>query len=234
MKKLSLFLIKNLCAVLACMAFSCGEKLEEVPVNTISQISTFEKESVRLHFTYANSRISGFDKIIDDIAYRTNVYYDRPGQIHCEINGIEYEIQFANTRGGYRAETVTASRNHGSLYSVEYEYDKQGRIAQARIDGVGNIPYYVKIKYEANSIEVNDASTIHRIELSSVDNAGKVCNVLDYAGGHYTSNYVINPDLYFLNIYGVSIDKLPLLPQEEIEYDSNQRLTRVGNCYFTY
>jgi hypothetical protein len=49
----------------------------------------------------------------------------------------------------------------------------------------------------------------YSIDLSNEENTGYVCNVFGYVNAPLTNQYVINPDLYFLNIYGKPIDKLP-------------------------
>jgi hypothetical protein len=137
----------------------------------------------------------------------------------------------ANTTGAYRAETVTATKNNALFYNVEYKYDSQGRVIQARVDGVGSSSVYVEFEYEANAIVINDYGTFYRLELSSADNSGNVCNVMDLADAHYTSKYVFNPDLYYINIYGTPVKKLPQGHEFEL---SEGRLSRIGKYYYEH
>jgi len=239
MKKLSLLLIKNLLAVLACITLiSCGETLLDIPENTISRVSTFEKEPLKMAFTYDDSKLYGFNTFKNGVHVPpfSLVGYNHAGSINCTIDGTRYDVELANGVGGYRAVTVTASIGGALKHKVTYKYDNEGRISQARIDGIrATRPDYVEFTYEANAIKIWDVDVAYRIELSSTEiNTGNVCNVLDYAGAPYTSTYVVPNELYFLNVFGVSFNKLPQLPQDEIERDDSQRLTRVGQCYYEY
>ena len=236
MKKKYLFIVKSLSVFFACIIFfSCEEKSIEVPYFQFSLVSKCERDSIKTIMTYNHdNRLSEFNMyLFDSFVCSTNVNYNA-GTIQCVIKDVFYRIQLSNTRGGIRAESVTASLLNGSrLYYIEYEYDEEeGRLWRARLDGVDTQSIYNHYVYEGNTIIIDDAGIEYRLNLSSEENTGYVCNVLDYAGAPITSQYIINPDLYFLNIYGTPIKNLP--SGQEIKRYSNKNLSQVGKYYYEY
>jgi len=159
--------------------------------------------------------------------------------IRCEVNGITYEIFLDNTRGGARAKEVTARVNGALLNNVEYFYDDQNRIEKACYERLGGVDdggpkiRWIIYTYNGNDIiEVDDAGTNYTLNLSSEENTGSVCNVLDFSGAPISTQYIINPDLYYLNIYGKPVGYLP--QGQTIERNSSNNLTRVGKYRYEY
>ena len=233
MKKLSLLVIKSLITVfVGTVIISCGnEDPIPIPVYTISKVSMFERNNIKTYLGYGNSRLNEYRQFEDERQVNSAFVYYAADYIYCTFNDVKYEIEMDNVKGGVRAKTVTATKNGFPIYNVYYNtYDQQGRLTLARVDGVGGQSIYISYKYEGNKIVISDGTTL---ELSSDDNKGNVCNVLDFAGSSYTSDYVINPCLYFLNIYGTPINKLPV--GQEVEYsEDNQKILRVGKYTYEY
>ncbi len=235
MKKFNL-LIKSLLAlftfVLLC---SCEEKVPYIPVYPMSKVTVLERDSIKTFMSYVNSRVNEYKLFVNDRQVSGATVFYFVNRIHCTINGIRYDIELDNTSGGIRAKQVVASINGTPMYSVYYQsYDKtDGRLTLARVDGVNSESTYVTIKYEGDQISVFHNGIYHYIDLSPTENIGNVCNVLDFAGSSLVSNYLINPDLYFLNIYGAPINKLPA-GQEIVLSDDNQRVLKVGKYTYEY
>ena len=234
MKSMRLCFLRSFMVLFIGIAFvSCDEPTLEIPFFQISQVSVYEKGPVRTHMTYGYRGLSEYQVYIDDSHACTSTVKYSSGNIYCVINDVAYDIKLSNTKGGTRAENITATntKTGGRLYYVEYEYDDLGRIWRARIDGIGDRPAYTHYVYENNGITIDDVGTSYRIELSSEKNKGYVCNVLDYSNAPYTCSYVINPHLYYLNIYGTPVDILPY--GYEISY-SNGNISRVGHHTYKY
>ena len=236
MKKLSLLMIKSLLMVITGVMFmSCEEESLPVTYYPISKVSRLERDSIVTLMIYGNSGLSEYNMYINNaLAYKGSVWYT-PSSIKCLMDGIQYDFQLANTKGVSRVESLTASRGNAKLYNVQYWFeDPEGRVSLARVDGIEGIPAYISYKYEGNKIFIKERALDFTIELSSDDNLGYVCNVMDFAQGAYlTSQYVFNSDFYFLNIFGTPINKLPLGQEFEVSED-NQRLLRVGKFSYEY
>jgi len=230
------FFIKGLVLVVACIIFnSCEEQSQEIEYFPFTQVSKCERDSIRTNLAYnSDDRLSGFSTyVFDSYVFSGNVRYSS-GSIYCTVGEVAYSIQLSNTRGGIRAESIKVTTLSGSLlYFLEYAYHEDGRLKMARLDGVDPYqPIFCNYKYEGNTIIIDDAGTEYRLELSSEENSGYVCNVLDYAEAPITSQYIINPDLYFLNIYGTPIKYLPV--GHEVKRYSNKALSRVGRYSYEY
>ena len=214
---------------------SCEEGSLPVKFYPISKVTRLERDSVVTLMKYSNLGLSEYSVYINDVfAYSGSIQY-KPSDIVCNMNGIRYEFQLANTKGVSRAESLTASVNGALLYKVQYMKfeDSEGRLTLARVDGIDSQPAYISFKYEGNKIFIQERTFDYTIDLSSDDNLGNVCNVIGLTGPELTSKYVFNPDFYFLNIYGTPINKLPLGHEVEVSED-NQRLLRVGKYLYEY
>lgn len=237
MKKLSLFFIESLFTVFVCAVFyGCHEETTEaVPPYTITKVSKCERDNIEMYMWYNSMGLSDYKLYENGVLISSSTVNYKPGIIKCSIRGINYEIFLANTKGGFRIETLKASDGNTVLYTVDYSFDKDNRLEKALISGslLGNPgkpeSVWVTYKYEGNKITVSDGGSV---ELSTEENVGNVCNVLDFAGSPNTSTYVINPDLYFLKIYGTPISKLPR--DQEVSYTDNNQLSRVGKYYYEY
>jgi len=237
MSKVHLFFTRSLCLfIISLIIVSCNEASEPIPYVPIAKVSGYEKDSVRAHMRYGNLGLSTYDMYINDSHVSSSDVKYSPGSIYCVINGIAYSIKLSNSRGGVRAESVNATTTEGSrLFYVEYWYDSLGRLDMARVDGVAEKPAYCHYSYEANSIIIDDFGTEYKLDLSSEENIGYVCNVIDYSGAPLTSTYIINPNLYFLNIYGTPSEKLPKgHTVTRSGSGDNMRLSRVGRYYYEY
>ena len=216
------------------MFVSCDPTSIEVPYYPIAKISSYEKESVKTVMRYDTKGLSNFEVYVNNsLVSSSNVNYSA-SKIYCIINDVAYDIKLQSTRGGVLAESISATTRGGSrLYYVEYWYDDEGRMKMSRVDGVLSSPAYCHYRYENNSIIIDDYGTNYTITLSSEDNLGNVCNVMDFSEAPMTTTYVINPDLYFLNVYGTPIMKLPQ-GQTITRSADNTQLTRVGKYYYNY
>ena len=235
MKKFSSLFIKSLFVVFAFAgATSCDEKAIELPVYTYEKVVKCERESTKMFMGYHNNRVVDYSLYVNDnLKSKTYVNYNKAGLIYCEIDGITYEIQLSNTKGGSRVESVLAKIDGGVYFFVAYYFDDDNRLIKARIDAEGE-SVYTNYHYEENAIIVEERAIEYRIELSDLENKGNVCNVLDFAGGPKTSKFVIHPDLYFLRIYGMPIARLPKLPAGQVVYAEDNRLLRVGKYRYDY
>jgi hypothetical protein len=185
--------------------------------------------------SYGDFGVSAYSLYINGIFKSNTTVRYSGGLIHCTINGIQYEIQLSNTIGGSRIESVAVTTNGARLYNVAYTFNASNRLIIARVDGVAERSVYIDYIYEGNSIIIKERDRDereYRIELSTDDNLGNVCNVLDFSEHQLTSNYVINPDLYYLNIYGAPIAKLP--QGCLISRTNNNKLERVGKYLYEY
>ena len=235
MKKINLFVINSvLVAIGINLLICCDPESLPLPTYEIAKVLKCERDSITTIMSYGKEGVIDYHQYIHgDSRGKSGVRYTL-GTIHCTINGIEYNIQLSNTKGSSRMESLEARISGAILYSVKYSFDDQNRLVQALVGGVLKTPVYVTYKYSGNSIIINDGSgSNHTLTLSSDKNLGNVCNVLDFSGSWLTSNFVMNPDLYFLNIYGAPIANLPA--DQEIEYtDDHQRLKRVGKYTYDY
>ena len=236
MKKMYLFCVRSLFVALVSVVLTgCGEQSLEIPYFKFANVSKYERDSIKTIVSYDRERVSEYNMYVSDsLVRKISVIYSL-GSIHCVTDDVAYEISLSNTRGGMRAESINVTTVNGNarLYYIEYEYDDEGRLWRARLDGVDTHPIYNHYRYEGNTIIIDDAGTEYRVELSSEKNLGYVCNVLDYANAPITSKYIINPDLYFLNIYGAPVDRLPY--GYDVTYTNNSsNLSRVGKYYYEY
>jgi hypothetical protein len=229
MKKIELFFTKSLVAAFVVfVVISCDEKGPEIPMYEMLPVSRYERDTLKTFITYNNGRIAGYKLHVRDVLVSETTVSYKPSGIYCSLNGIDYEIQLDNTIGGSRVEHLYAHISGKLYYDVRYRYDDEGRLSSTEINAQGG-PYYTSYRYSESSIEVIDDG-IFEIPLGNEENTGHVFNVLDHANAFLTSNYVINPDLYFLNIYGKPVGKLP--HGSVIERSGNT--LRIGKHYYEY
>jgi hypothetical protein len=229
MKRMKLFFTKSLTmAFVVFFIVSCDEKGLEIPIYEMLPVSRYERDTLNTLITYDNGRITGYKlHVRDALVSETTVAY-KPSGIYCSLNGISYEIKLDHTIGGSRVEYLRAHIDNMLYYEVRYRYDDEGRLSSAEINAQGG-PYYTSYRYHESSVEIIDEG-IFEIPLGNEENTGHVFNVLDHANAFLTSNYVINPELYFLNIYGKPVGKLP--HGSVIERSGNT--LRVGKHYYEY
>jgi len=232
------FLLYEMSLLMTIMSFifaGCDESSLEIPYIEIAPVAKFERDATETYFTYNSDKKINEYNIYINKAFSNKVSVNRyASNIYCVANDVSYEIKLCNTRGGTRAELVIASTLDGArLYSIEYWYDDDGRIKKAALDGVDVKRIYNHYEYESDRVIIDDAGTQYILQLSSEENLGNVCNVLDFANAPITSAYIINPDLYFLNIYGILVNKLPS-GQVVTRCNDGKNLSRVGKYYYEY
>ena len=206
------FFMRGVLIVFSCLILiGCDESSLEIPFFEFSRVTACERDELKTYMTHGEQGISEYSVFIEGSFVSKGSVRRTGGSISCTINDIVYDIKLSNTRGGLRAESVRASNKSGArLYTVEYWYNEENyRLRMARIDGVESMPIYTHYEYTNDSVVIDDVGTEYVLALSSEANLGYVCNVLDFSGAPYTTKYVINPDLYFLNIYGVPVEYLP-------------------------
>ncbi|MDR1600805.1 MAG: hypothetical protein LBS42_00030 [Tannerella sp.] len=176
-------------------------------------------------------------------------YGEGSGDIVYSYGGILTEIVLNEN---YFAENVT-TYEYGRLQSkIDYGYNASGYLSTARIERPGQVPVTVYYKYPDMQnpastaeilIEEHPGPTVYHIPLATVNSTGEpakqeneayVCNVLRYGKSPITNEYVINPDLYYLGLYGAPFK---YLPDEMIEKNIRQTVVtilRVGNGRYYY
>ncbi len=136
------------------------------------------------------------------------------------------------------------------LYAqLTYSYDYAGYISEVEIP---NLETTVLFKYHyrdrmhyANTISVIEVhrkdSTTYTLNLApgKIRNTGYVCNVLRCAGSPVTNKYILNPDLYYLGLYGTPVKFLPDAIIERSLYrdgigDMHSVFSRVGSDHYFY
>ena len=235
MKVVNLFLKSLFVVFAATMFIGCDEPSEPVPYYPISEVTKYERDLMSMSVSYGRDGLSEYNLSVNgDFVEKSFVNYSA-SNISCHMKGVRYDVQLSSTRGARRAESVKATIGQSILFEVEYFYE-HNRLKLARINGGEFVkPAYVRYTYEGNRVIIHDDidGKDHIFELSNEDNKGYVCNALDFTSSPLTSQYVIHPDLYYLNIYGAPFEKLPA--GQEVEYTADgQKLARVGKYTYTY
>jgi len=132
---------------------------------------------------------------------------------------------------------------------LNYSYDYAGYVSKVEIP---NMEAKILFKYHyrdqsnyANSVsitEIRKTDTVtYTMQLApgKLRNTGFVCNVLRCVGAPLTNQYVLNPDLYYLGIYGTPVKLLPDAIIERNIYrdgegDLHSVYSRVGSDYYFY
>lgn len=167
-------------------------------------------------------------------------------------NGSSSKIEFNNNNFA----EVIENYNGGKPESiVRYRYLKSGYLDYVILERLGEQQVTIYFKYPKGDgsgeygdsptikggIIINEGGKYYKINLAvqKIENKGYVCNVLRYANAPLTNKYVINPDLYYMGIYGVPIKYLPNVVIENgtiTEGDGTKVsvIKRVGNSMFFY
>lgn len=230
MKKVNFFLVKSLIMALMCFSVIACEK-ESIRVNNypISPVSKHETGTARIMMSHDNLKVREFHLYEgENLTCTAGVAYRTDG-IACTLNGIQYHIEPDNILGAVRAKTIIATQDGVLLYEVEYFYTGE-RLTSATISAPGG-PYYTSYKYNDSYIMINETNMgEYKLELCQEENTGYACNVLGYAETPLTTKYVINPALYYLNIYGKPVEKLP----HGCEITRSGKTMRVGKNLYEY
>lgn len=179
-----------------------------------------------------------------DIRYSETVTY--------EHNGCRSKIEFNNNSFAEVIENYSGGRLESI---VRYRYLKSGYLNYVILERPGEQPLTIYFKYPkgdgseeygdcptiSGGIVINEGDKYYKVNLAiqKIENKGYVCNVLRYANAPLTNKYVINPDLYYMGVYGVPIKYLPdvLVANGVVtEEDGTKNLVikQVGNCTFFY
>lgn len=136
----------------------------------------------------------------------------------------------------------------GQLYvQLKYHYNGAGYLSRVEILNKQSVVYflynYLNAEKRSNSVTIIEEpeGRYYTVQLSSrkIENKGYVCNVLRYAGSPLTNEVIINPDLYYLGIYGTPVKYLPDVPIESGSYrdakgDVHGVYSRVGAYKYFY
>jgi hypothetical protein len=237
MKKVDLFFMKSLVTALICFSVvSCNESGQEIPVYDMRLVSKYERDALTTHMSNDGKKITGYT--VDEnntYKYTATVAY-KTGSIYCEMDGVHYLVGFDNTIGGSRVKELTATVDNALYYKVIYFYDDLGggRLSGTEVNVAGGTnTYYTTYEYTGSSIIIREKMTEDRryeIALGDEENTGYIYNVLGNSEAPLTAQYVFNPELYFLNIYGRPVDKLP----QGLAVERSGNTMRVDKHYYEY
>lgn len=169
-----------------------------------------------------------------------------------EYAGGRSEIEFNNNMFAELVENYKG----GKLESiVRYRYQKSGYLNYVILERPGEQPMNIYFKYPKadgsggngdcptveGGIIIEEAGRQYKINLAmqKLENKHYVCNVLRYGNAPLTNKYVINPDLYYMGIYGVPIKYLPdeIVANgvvTDLEGGKVSVINQVGNWKFFY
>jgi hypothetical protein len=163
-------------------------------------------------------------------------------------NGLKTEVI---TNNNQHAETVINTYSDGRMHSqLSYTYNSAGYLVYVRIERPGrevaSVSYiYPDLLNPAGGDEIAIAEypgpTMYYIRLAvdkvtggKVRNESYICNVLRQGKGALTNEYVINPDLYYLGIYGTPYKYLPDATIESSVGVGSSGILRVGDVRYFY
>jgi hypothetical protein len=238
MKKIQKTVLKlSIISLAAVTILSCEEGGSEIPFIRIEHVKEFTRDSLRTYMEYGGE----YDRpmliqyqVEDVIRSNSGILYTSLGMT-CTIDALTYNIKL-QLNGGSRALEISANIGNSVVYYVEYYYDVSGRLYQAKIiRPAEGSEEWVSYQYNADNIEINEnGRALYSIPLSTEENTGYVCNAYAFTEAPLTNRYVINPDLYFLGIYGIPVEKLPAGQIIERVGSNDSRISRVGKYYYKY
>jgi hypothetical protein len=215
----------------------CKENVEKLPFITFEKVTEFTRDSYRTVLEYGDQY--GRMSLIqfqegDYVKSREGILYTSQG-MNCYIDTLLYEVKLASTIGGSRAFSVSTYKEGGVFYYVEYQFDISGKLFLAKIiiPSTGS-EEWISYKYTDDNLEINEGGIIYNVPLSTEENTGYVCNVYAFSEAPLTNKYVIHPELYFLNIYGMPIKNLPADQIVQRVGSNDNRISRVGKYYYKY
>ncbi len=138
-------------------------------------------------------------------------------------NGYDYKILALEDHGF--VEDMEIWKDGNLSLQLKYYYDIAGYLVKVELLNKRSTIYfyydYRKKEKHSNSITIIEkpASRRYTIRLApdKLENKGYICNVLRYSQSSLINEYIINPDLYYLGIYGTPVK---YLPDEAIERGS--------------
>lgn len=127
-------------------------------------------------------------------------------------NGIKSEMDL-NIRGFVKEKYSRYSdgRTHSK---VEYRYDDaSGYLQYVHLERPGEerVTIYYTYPDENGGLTIREGSSVYKIRMTKdkLSNEGYICNVFSHTKAPLTNQYVINPDLYYMGVYGTPIKYLP-------------------------
>jgi hypothetical protein len=190
--------------------------------------------------------ISGSDDLVTwDASGAVVRYGEGSGDVVYSYRGLSIEVVLNDN---YFAESATTHENGLLRSKVDYHYTPEGYLSEVRIERPGQTPAMVYYRYPVGNateiyIEEHPGPTVYRIPLATVNNNGEqekqenaafVCNVLWYGKSPMTNEYVINPDLYYIGLYGIPFKYLPDETIEKSMRQTEETIVRVGNGRYYY
>jgi hypothetical protein len=168
--------------------------------------------------------------------------------ISYSYKGLKTEVV---TNDNQHAETVINTYGDGRMHSqLSYTYNSAGYLTYVRIERPGQEAATVAYKYpdllnptDSDKIIIEEyPGLVYHIPLAvnknvpgKLKNESYICNVLREGKAPLTNEYVINPDLYYLGIYGTPYKYLPDETIESVIGGGQQTsLFRVGNIRYYY
>ncbi len=236
MKRRNTFFMKALIAVAGFALANCSENEPgiSVPLYKIDPVSAYTRDSLTTQLSYnSEGRVAQYELYSkEEFISKSSVRYT-PDFATCTLGDTYYQIKWAATIGALRIAAVDAFIDGALYYNVEYSYDESGRLKLVILSRSGEAePIYISYRYEGSLVKINESGKFYELELSSEENTGNVCNVLRYCEAPLTSEYILNPDLYFLNIYGTPMQYLP--KGQTVVRDDNGKLLQVGEYHYKY
>jgi len=224
--------------------FACKETVPVAGIYPISHVSIVERDGEKIYYSWGDNGVSHI-RVLNlsgaEIA-SSSISYLKDG-MSCSMFGVNYKFFFDNTSGGLRVTKLEAMKGGALFYSVDYGYDEQGRIGMALLEksgeSEGDGDTRIDIYYHSDKVEVSDNGInggFFTIPLSSEDNTGNVCNVVDFSGSQRTSEYIFNYYFYYMNIFGKPVDKLPAVDEivREDADNASSKLLKVGKYSYSY
>ena len=215
---------------------------EYIPFVKFGQVTEFTREDYHTYMAYGDmyGRISQYVyQVGQNVISNSNVVYTSSG-FTCLIDSFMYDVILTITTGGARASSMSVYSGNAIYFYVEYQYDEIGRLHLAKLirpgdsNGKGS-EIWISYTYTENSITIKEGQAFYEISLSDTEeNTEYVCNIFAFSDAPLTTTYIINPELYFLNIYGMPIGKLPAGQAVDRVSNTDLRLSRVGKYYYKY
>lgn len=231
-----------------------GTSLLDVGMNAYAEDSVYT-ELIMTRHKNGDAKIVGFRKgdisyydngTISSLSWHRNKPVIRYGYDYTYVyNGYEYKILSLEDHGFVEDMEIWKD---GSLYvQLKYHYDRAGYLSNVYLLNMQSVVYF-KYNYRNSQNRSNTITIIEqpgsreytiRLAPKRIENKGYICNVLRYAHSPLTNEFIINPDLYYLGIYGTPVKYLPDEAIERGAYRDKKGnvesvFSRVGNYKYFY
>jgi hypothetical protein len=169
-------------------------------------------------------------------------------------NGLTTEVI---TNDNYFAEWVFIKSGDFVVSQARYTYDATGRLIAVYLERskqpAADVMYHYPNTLDSSDNEITVTERVYgqetqyyKIKLAKskhgtnvgeyIENKGYVCDILRFANAPLTNEYVINPDLYYMGLYGVPFKYLPDETIENGTYSDRKEIAivRVGDNGYYY